>query len=379
MRLQGFQQGLPPSGRFRNQTDPLFLALAILLLLIVLLGLMAVQWTARTLRVSSVISSTSVRRGDEAKLLISVVKHCPLPTAPLSLQIETVPGLPTEKTILPEQGRSGGRLELSFLCDHVGVSRPGVSGVVVEDYFGLARKSVSVEDHRTELVSLPLTFSIGLPPFSPGKPGLGTMARASEDITSPMDLREWQQGDPMKRVHWKLSARKQELMVRKYEEPVLPDALVLLDCSRPPDLGDDQRTAVLRDTLLETAASMMLSFSAAGHNARLPLSGTHPVEVSGAMTEGMILEHIARNDFSEPERFERVLMQESIRLRRVGAAVVITARLNGRMVDAMARIRRLGPTIRLCLVTFWPDDPKWHPYVNRLLQAGVDVGFVSPN
>ena len=38
------------------------------------------------------------------------------------------------------------------------------------------------------------------------------MKRAMEDPSSPSDFRGYQPGDPLKRIHWKMSARKREIM-----------------------------------------------------------------------------------------------------------------------------------------------------------------------
>ena len=82
------------------------------------------------------------------------------------------------------------------------------------------------------------------------------MARATEDISSPSDIRSYAPGDPMKKIHWKLSLRKQELLVRRFEEPAQPEALILMDCA-PPMAEDPELAADLKDALLETAASLL--------------------------------------------------------------------------------------------------------------------------
>ena len=75
------------------------------------------------------------------------------------------------------------------------------------------------------------------------------MARATEDINSPSDVRTYAPGDPMKKIHWKLSLRKRELLVRRFEEPALPDALVLMDQSAP-RAASHEASADLRDAML---------------------------------------------------------------------------------------------------------------------------------
>ena len=175
----------------------------------------------------------------------------------------------------------------------------------------------------------------------------------------------------MKKIHWKLSARKQELLVRKFDEPVLPDALVILNCEKPasPDI---------QDALLETALSVMKVESAREHGIRLPLLGTHPTEVEGQMGIGLIAENLARMEWTAGSSFEEVLLIESGRLRRFGATVIITSVLSGELVEIMCQMRRIGPALRLYLITVNPSDPDLMPFVSRLQQASCEVCYVSP-
>lgn len=111
---------------------------------------------------------------------------------------------------------------------------------------------------------------------------------------------------------------------------------------------------------------------------RLPLQGNHPMEFEKAMGMPTLLEQLARLDFSETDRFERVLLLETRRMRKTGCTVIITARLNGNIVDVIIRMRRMGPYVRLYLVTFTPNDPRVLPLISRLQQASVEVCYVSP-
>ena len=204
------------------------------------------------------------------------------------------------------------------------------------------------------------------------------MARATEDLSAPSDIRSYQQGDAIKKIHWKLSLRKGELMVRKFDEPILQDILILMDCSRPPSWGHPQAEADLRDALLETTASVLAAQSATDHQYRLPLHGSHPVDVDKRMGLSIALDYLSRVDFSDTDRFERVLAMESRRLRKVGCVVVIAARLNIPMVDIMVRMHRTGPNIRLYLITFAPEDENVLPLISRLKQSGIEVSYVAP-
>lgn len=358
--------------------SPVFLTGASLIILLCLSSVIAVMQAAGTMKVSGALSERVVHRGEDVQLEIILHSRCLIPIAPLEIEMSAGPDHQEQTMVIERIPREGVRLELPCHASHVGVSRPGVNAVTVTDLFGICSMRVEPKREGGELVVLPLPFEVGEQVYAGGDSGSESMARASEDITSPADVRAYQQGDEMKKIHWKLSVRKQELMVRRFEAPVMPDALVLLDCAAPPRQVSSEALADVKDTLLETAASIMAENTRTDHPARLPLLGEHPIELDKGMGMPAILETLAHVDFSADEPFERVLQLEMRRMRKVGCTIVISARLNSRMVDAMSSMRRMGPYVRLYLVTFTPEEEQLAPMISRLQNAGVEVCYVTP-
>ena len=93
---------------------------------------------------------------------------------------------------------------------------------------------------------------------------------------------------------------------------------------------------------------------------------------------GLIAENLARMEWTAGSSFEEVLLIESGRLRRFGATVIITSVLSGELVEIMCQMRRIGPALRLYLITVNPSDPDLMPFVSRLQQASCEVCYVSP-
>ena len=358
--------------------SPIFLFCAAILLMIMISSFIAVMWASHTLTVSSGLSSRTVRRGESVTLEVTVRHSGMIPIAPILLELYATPDAPETQVRLKDAPGKTQRLTMPFHAAHVGVCRPGVKNCTVEDLFGLFARTVTPKAGLEELLVLPMPFDVEALSFAPGDPGSEVMARATEDISNPSDFRTYQPGDAIKKIHWKLSARKGDLMVRRFEEPVLSDALVLMDCSAPPSWGHPEAEADIRDTLLETAASVMVSQMSSDHAIRLPLLGKHPIELDKRMGTPLILENLARVDFSETDKFERVLLLETRRLRRVGSTVIISARLSSHIVDVMIRMKRMGPDVRLYLVTFTPDDPLVLGMVSKLQQAEIEVSYVTP-
>ena len=356
----------------------LFLLLSVLILLIAAGAILAVLWVSFTLRVDGKLSGETVRRGDDLVLSLRIRHSGLIPVAPLLLDLTDPSGNRDREIRLKNMPHRVQSIRLPIHAAHVGVFSVGLHSCTVEDLLGLVRKQVPLQQTSFDLVVLPRTFDVDPLRLAPGDPGSELMARATEDLNAPSDVRNYQPGDAMKKIHWKLSLRKGELMVRKFDEPVLQDVLILMDCSRPPSWGHPQAEADLRDTLLETTASVLTSQLSTDHQFRLPLPGNHPVDVDRSMGMPIALDYLARVDFSQTDRFERVLSMECGRLRKVGCVVIVSARLNIPMVDIMTRMHRSGPNIRLYLVTFAPEDENVLPLIARLRHAGVDVSYVTP-
>lgn len=357
----------------------LFLLLSILILLILAGAVIAVLWASATLEVEGALSGETVRRGDDVVLSLRVRHRGLIPVAPLLLELSDPVGNRDRDVRLKNMPHRLQSMKLPIHASHVGVFSVGLHSCTVEDLLELVQRRIVLRKTSFELVVLPQTFDVEPLKLAPGDPGSELMSRATEDLNAPSDIRSYQPGDAMKKIHWKLSMRKRELVVRKFDEPILQDVLVLMDCSPPPSWGHARAGADIRDAMLETAASIITSQTVTDHQIRMPLPGKHPVDVDKSMGLPIAMDYLARVEFSETDRFERVLSMESSRLRKVGCVVIISARLNIPMVDIMIRMHRAGPNIRLYLVTFAPDDENVLPLIARLREAGLEVSYVTPD
>jgi uncharacterized protein (DUF58 family) len=68
-------------------------------------------------------------------------------------------------------------------------------------------------------------------------------------------VREYTHGDSLRHVHWKASARQQQLVVKEYERSDRPILLVTLDCRPDFNQGEDSRSTF--EYAISIAASMM--------------------------------------------------------------------------------------------------------------------------
>lgn len=87
--------------------------------------------------------------------------------------------------------------------------------------------------------------------------GITDSRKVSNELDALANIREYRFGDPLKRIHWKLSARYDKLMVKEFEDPRKRFICFSVDPVRP----EDNKLAVnIHDWQLEVAASVMHSF-----------------------------------------------------------------------------------------------------------------------
>ena len=357
----------------------LMFVLALMVALTVIILLISVMWAAGTVRITAEMEDQTVYRGDHTTLVLGVSHGGWIPVAPVILELPSMSGGENRRIRLKDRPGHIQSLRMPIDATHVGIYTSGIQTCIIEDLLGLFQRVIHPDETVYSLTVLPRTFDVDPLTMAPGDPGSELMARANEDLSAPSDIRAYQPGDAMKKIHWKLSIRKQELIVRKFEEPLMQEVLILMDCSRPPFRGNPQAEADIRDALLETAASLFSAQMKTDHDIRMPLTGSKPAEADRSIGTTIAMKYLAGVDFSETDRFERVLQMESSRMNKVGFVAVVAARLNYAMVDIMIRIHRAGPNLRLYLVTFTPDDMNVLPLISRLQQSEIEVVCVTPD
>ena len=111
--------------------------------------------------------------------------------------------------------------------------RLGPTRISTGDPFGLFRSSKEVLPTQT-LVVLPMLFEIKTFLFPPGLlPGGQVIRRKSSDITPhAAGVREYVHGDAMKRIHWPTSIRRNQLMVKEFEQDPQAEIWLYLDSQK---------------------------------------------------------------------------------------------------------------------------------------------------
>jgi uncharacterized protein (DUF58 family) len=151
--------------------------------------------------------------------------------------------------------------EASFSFDadmsHVGVYRLGINDVAVFDFMGIFKKIFPI-NIRFNAVVLPRLYPIERMKISQ-EDAVATNRESRSVVLGGFDytgVREYALGDPMKQIHWKLSAHSNEYMTKLHETNIQLDFVVVLDFASMP--YDSSETLMqVNDALIEAALSIV--------------------------------------------------------------------------------------------------------------------------
>ena len=152
---------------------------------------------------------------------------------------------------------AGAQVQYELTGVRRGISVLGPFSLSTVDPFGLAQREQSFGDTRTITV-VPETVALTPLPVALGAAGGSAQSRSSRLGQGSDDLtpRVYSAGDSMRRIHWRATAHRGDLMVRQEEDESSPEALIVLDRAASRWARPDEED---QDPLFETAVSLCAS------------------------------------------------------------------------------------------------------------------------
>lgn len=232
---------------------PILLYVGLLLLVLTVFSVLVVRVPRRTGTVTRQVSTDLLTVSETSRVTLRFALRAL--RVPRGLWLDVLPPAVSGDAAGEYPSETG---QLSYLITGVrrGVWPIGPLVVRTVDPFGLAQREQAFGETRTVTV-VPEVFTLAPLAVKVGAAG-GTAHTSSSRLGQGSDNlspRRYIPGDSMRRIHWRATAHRGQLMVRQEEEESSPDALVILDRSaarwaRP---GDDA------DPAFEAAVSMCAS------------------------------------------------------------------------------------------------------------------------
>jgi uncharacterized protein (DUF58 family) len=189
-------------------------------------------------------------------------------------------------------------------------------------------------------------------------------------------VREYEQGESLRRVHWRSTARRGQLMVKELEDAPRDEIAVLLDADAASVVGESF------DVQVRAAGSILESYVRRGRRAVLLVNSERRdvQQVHSATADWRrALELLAAAEPTGSAPLAQMLAEEDSPAARALELAVVTARLEPALVDRLvqrALSRRRVSLIYVDPASFNGATRRREPLLLRLEAAGVPVAVV---
>jgi uncharacterized protein (DUF58 family) len=345
------------------------------LLLVVALAWVWVRLANRPFRVRRGWGDSEHVEGDDVPVLAELDASASVLPAAATL-VERVGRLGEQRHVL---GRHGRRLSVRYVLERLPRGRYAFEDVRVEiaDPFGLESVAVPLPAPGAllvypRLVRLERLFS---ETGTHSHDGRRLLLRRQSGFELH-GVREYEQGESLRRVHWPSTARRGQLMVKELEDAPRDEIAVLLDADASAVVGESF------DLQVRVAGSILEAYVRRGRRAVLVVNSERR-EVqdvhSAAADWRRALELLAAIEPTGRSTVARLLAEHDGAAARALELAVVTARLERELVDRLvqrAASRRKVSLVHVDASSFNGAGRRPEPLLLRLQNAGIPVATV---
>jgi uncharacterized protein (DUF58 family) len=326
------------------------------------LPLVAAVLAARTrfrLRFARRLDPARVSAGERAQVVLRLENISRLPTGLLLIE-ENVPYLLGGRPrIILDRLRPNRPVEVAYpvSAEVRGRYRIGPLTVRLMDPFGLCELPRSFNTVDTMVVT-PAVIPLPAVRLTGEWAGAGqstarSVASAGEDDTA---TREYRQGDDLRRIHWRTTARRGELAVRREEQPWQSRGAVILDTRTVAHRGDGAASSF--EWAVSAAASVAVHLAKSGFTLRLVTDTGHELASAGHSTTGFSQAIVDELAVVEPSRVTSLGVATAA-IRREGGEGLIVAVLGAMGLNDAEQLTRLRSSSSTVGVVLLLDSQSW--------------------
>ena len=297
-------------------------------------------WTrgaAGPMRLSRKVSRAAHVEGEDVWVALTLERRSWVPTGPLTVR-ERIDGLGERQTRVRREGRVH---RGEYVLEQLPRGRYEIeeADVVVEDPFGLERVTTPLHVPGALIVYPRLVDVEAL--FSEAGAHAQDGRRLLLRRPSGFDLhsvREYEQGESLRKVHWRSTARRGQLMVKELEDAPRDEIVVVLDCAPETVVGMPPDSSF--DAAVRAAGSILRSHARRGRRAVLALNRLVPEvhtvsSLGGDWRAALDSLAAARPDGQRPVA-ELIGREGGVAARALELAVV-TSRLDAQLAHRLAQ------------------------------------------
>jgi hypothetical protein len=245
-------------GMINNYPGTLPTIVFFLLLSLPLISIFYCLYVFLNIKFTQTLAETIVPKGTQVELKLELKNTTFIPFMFIRLKLLSK-ALPDNHNISDQlmsiKPRGQAVMSFKLKCLYCGFFDIGIDKIYIEDFLGIFRFAKNVS---TPLDFLVMPNIIQLDSFKSNAEANDDSSEVNgllEDLSVITDIRKYNVDDSMKYVHWKLSAKKNELLIKSHKSVFLSEITILLDTRINPKFIDFAVAA--RDILLESVIAIV--------------------------------------------------------------------------------------------------------------------------
>lgn len=218
------------------------------------------SYSSRKITASINIETLTVPKNTDTKIIVKIKNHSLLPVscamASVSMKNTLTGECQTLTTLLPVSSDNEQCLKFCVSYAHCGKVEVTLNSLKIYDYVKLFSKTVKMNISQ-EIVVVPslvnISPSVRISMNGTTESDEFSKTRSGDDCSEIFNIREYVYGDKLNRIHWNLTTKLDDLMVKEYSLPVSSQVVILFEfCT---DENSEEKFSK-NDAAIETAMSL---------------------------------------------------------------------------------------------------------------------------
>lgn len=194
----------------------------------------------------------------------------------------------------------------------------------------------------------------------------------NEDPHTIRDVRKYREGDSIKRIHWKLSAKQEDLYVKNFDRISGEEAILFIDMHKSNFQHDS--SGIIEEYITDFSVSIVkqvvernLSIKVFLNNA----SGRY-FEIDDKQGFDNLMDYLLEQKSDGNTELYTYIYENTYRLHRMNQIIIVTAEINGELAAALMNMGSTGYSV---YVFYCSDKPLQEDYVSMLKSAQVQCVY----
>ncbi|WHH60293.1 DUF58 domain-containing protein [Petroclostridium sp. X23] len=239
-------------------------------------------------------------------------------------------------------------IDKEIICEHIGIYHIGIKSFYFRDFFGFFEITSKPRNGKKEIKILPKIVELN--GFKVGRTTNSdsihfTSKIGMEDYSEIAEVNKYIPGLPLKSIHWKLSAKRNELMSKKFSNPQSSLTYLLADISCLMKI--DKNNSLVKDIIIETIIAVLNFFV----RKEIPIhlcfndSSDKRLRVGSKREFREVYHKLLRADFKEIFPFDNMLHLSRVDLAECNEVIVIGTDCSESLFNRLVNLKLAGKDV----------------------------------